>query len=44
MTIYKERSNGRWEYWTYCDNRRVNLTEAFVRKEIGNGANIVVLK
>lgn len=39
MTIYRERANGRWEYWTYADGQRLYLSLAFVRRE--RGARIV---
>lgn len=41
MTIYRERGNGRWEYWTYCDRRRVYLHETTVMLELERGAKLV---
>jgi hypothetical protein len=37
-TIYKERANGRWEYWTYVDHARIYLSEKTANKEIKRGA------
>lgn len=27
-TVYRERANGRWEYWTYSDGLRYRISEA----------------
>ena len=27
-TVYRERANGRWEYWTYTEGRKYFLPEA----------------
>ena len=44
MTIYRERANGKWEYWTYCDKQRIMLSESDVRRELGNGATVIHIK
>lgn len=33
MTIYRERANGRWEFWTYSDGDRVYVSAAFAERE-----------
>ena len=40
-TIYRERANGRWEYWTYADGARVRLTETMAARMLAQGARFV---
>lgn len=37
QTIYRERANGRWEFWTYSDGQRVMLWELWARNQITSG-------
>lgn len=32
--LYRERANGRFEYWTYCDGQRVYLSETTALREL----------
>jgi hypothetical protein len=41
MTIYQERANGRNEYWTYSEGRRIYLSAASATKELNRGARLV---
>ena len=44
-TFYKERANGRWEYWTYSDGRKVRIERWWAEREVGRGtAKMVVVK
>ena len=36
-TFYRERANGRWEYWMYSEGRRWYLKAAFVERAIRRG-------
>lgn len=36
-TVYRDRANGRWEYWTYCDGGRVAVSAAWVERELARG-------
>ncbi len=40
--VYKERANGRWEYWIYADGQRVTLNATAVRREEKRG-NVKVI-
>lgn len=31
-TVYRERSNGRWEFWTYSEGRRIPLSPQWVAR------------
>lgn len=42
-TIYRERSGGSWEFWTYSEGQRVFVSEAWARREAGRGARIVTV-
>lgn len=33
-TYYRERANGRWEYWTYCEGRKIFVSERIVTKAV----------
>jgi hypothetical protein len=44
MLIYRERANGRSEYWTYLDGQRVYLSPAMAEREFRRGARVVNLK
>jgi hypothetical protein len=35
-TIYRERANGRWEYWTYREGQRVYLSADTAERWIRN--------
>ncbi len=37
MTIYCERANGRWEYWTYSDHKRVYVSADWANKQVRRG-------
>jgi hypothetical protein len=43
MTVYCERANGRFEYWTYADGQRVMLTPALATKLMHQGATFCVV-
>ncbi len=44
-TIYRERANGRWEYWMYCDGKRVYVPEHLAyRYKINGTARIVYVE
>lgn len=32
-TIYKDRANGKWEYYSYSDGQRVFVSKAFADRE-----------
>ena len=36
-TFYKERANGRWEYWTYSDGTRVYINGAWAERQVRRG-------
>jgi hypothetical protein len=36
-TIYRERANGRFKFWTYSDGRLIYVTEAWARREVRRG-------
>jgi hypothetical protein len=43
-TIYRERSNRRYEFFTFADGQRIYLTEDKVRKDLIRGvARLVTL-
>ena len=29
-TFYKERANGKWEYWTYSDGQRIYVSASSI--------------
>ncbi len=33
-TIYCERANGRWEYWTYSDGRRIYVSADWANTQV----------
>lgn len=41
-TYYRERANGRWEYWTYSDGRRVFVNGAQAELEARKGRAKIV--
>ena len=43
-TVYKERANGRFEFWTYSDGRRVMISEVFAQLMLRQGAKLVISK
>ena len=44
-TFYKERANGRWEYWTYDCGRRVRISAAWAEREVSRGtAKLIVVR
>lgn len=44
-TYYKERSNGRWSYWTYSEGIRVFVSESLVKKDLEKGvATLIYVK
>ncbi len=43
MTIYRERANGRLEFWFYSDGDRHYISEQSARKELARGARLVTL-
>ena len=44
-TYYRERSNGRWEYWTYCDGLKVPVSANMAERDAARGiARIVNVK
>jgi hypothetical protein len=40
-TYYVERANGRFEYWTYCEGRKVYVSKATVDKAVKQGDKLV---
>ncbi len=32
--VYRERANGRFEFWVYSDGLRVMVTESWVQREL----------
>jgi hypothetical protein len=43
-TIYRERNNRRYEFWTFCDGQRIYLAEDSVRRQLKRGvARLVTL-
>lgn len=45
LTVYRERANGRFEYWTYSDGEKVYLSPGFVARQEARGyVNLVELK
>lgn len=40
-TVYRERANGRWEYWTYCDGNRVLIPKSTADHIISQGGKLV---
>lgn len=42
-TIYKERANRRWEYWTYIDGVRYQLTEKAALSDVRRGLSKLLL-
>lgn len=44
-TYYTERSNGRREFWTYCDGLRVFISESLATRDVQRGvARLVFVK
>jgi len=43
-TIYRERANGRFEFWTYSDGRRVYISAATAERMRQQGARLVNVK
>ena len=43
MTIYRERANGRWEFWTYSDGRRVYVSHAWAISQVAKQRARLVL-
>lgn len=41
-TVFKNRANGRWEYFTYSDAQRVFISKAQADKMVDQGAKLVV--
>jgi hypothetical protein len=41
-TIYRERANGRWEYWTYSDGARVMVSAAWAERQRERGTVRIV--
>ena len=41
-TVYKERANGRWEFWTYADGQRVLISEAFAQLMLRQGVELII--
>lgn len=42
-TFYKERANGRWEYWTYSDGRKYRINGQWAEKEVARGTAQMIL-
>lgn len=43
--IYRERANGRFEYWTIIESYRYYLSEAKARRDVARGlARLVIIK
>jgi hypothetical protein len=36
-TVYRERANGQWEYYTYVEGRTYYVTEAWAEKQSAKG-------
>lgn len=32
QTFYRERANGRWQYWTYSDGQRYYVAPAAIKR------------
>ena len=43
-TIYKERANGTWEYWTYAEGRKYFVSRSWAEKQIARGDKLVLVK
>ena len=43
-TYYIERANGRNEYWTYCNGRKVYVSKSCVDKSVKQGDKLVYVK
>ena len=43
-TIYRERANGRDEYWTYSDGARVYISKAQCERMLRQGARLVLVR
>lgn len=41
-TVYRERSGGRWQFFTYSDGATVWVSEAWVRRQEARGTVRVV--
>ena len=37
-TFYRERANGRWEYWTYSEGRRIPISGEWALRQIQRGS------
>ncbi len=42
-TFYKERANGRWEYWTYSDGRKYQISGKWAEREAARGTAKIIL-
>ena len=40
-TVYRERANGRFEFWTYSDGQRVYLSQDLAERMERQGAILV---
>lgn len=43
-TIYRERANGQFEYWTYAEGRKYYVSAKWAEKQISRGENLVIVK
>ena len=44
-TFYRERANGRWEYWTYSDGLKVRLDAQWAQRQLmRNTARLIEMK
>jgi hypothetical protein len=44
-TFYRERANGKWEYWAYSDGRRVYINSAWAEQAINRKtAKLITVK
>lgn len=42
--FYRERSNGCWEYWTYCEGRKIYVTEKIAMRSVAQGDKLVEVR
>ncbi len=42
-TVYRERANGNFEFWTYSDGQRIYISQKFAEKMRSQGAKLVVV-
>lgn len=40
-TVYRERANGRFEYWVYSEGRRVVVSATWAIREVCRGARLI---